>query len=314
MTAGAAPVPGRRAGLGLAAVLVGFLLLAPPLYLLGPFALLTLVSRPRSTRELFWLVAAGVGVAATLAGGPGLVPQLIRASGLSASLVFVAVSLRGSLPVLPRALIAVAVSAVGVGVWVSLMGLGWSDLERAFAEVMRATYQAWAAATGPEGGRSAEALTFLQQLQDVAPRAARLVPGLLSLEAIAGCALAWAWHHRIATSPRGRPPAPFRQFRFNDHLVWGAILTLGLMLLPLPPLARTLAANLLIVWAGLYVARGFAIITAILAPAPSPLKVIAAGLAFLLAPFTPGVCVVVGLADTWLDFRGRFMPPAPGGA
>ena len=36
----AAPVPGRRVSFGAAAVLAGFLLLAPPLYLLGPFALL----------------------------------------------------------------------------------------------------------------------------------------------------------------------------------------------------------------------------------------------------------------------------------
>jgi hypothetical protein len=54
MTAPAAPASGRRASLGAAAVLVGFLLLAPPLYLLGPFALLMLLGRPRTTRELFW--------------------------------------------------------------------------------------------------------------------------------------------------------------------------------------------------------------------------------------------------------------------
>src|SRR4029079_2122772 len=100
-----------------------------------------------------------------------------------------------------------------------------------------------------------------------------------------------------ATTPLGRPPASFREFRFNDHLVWGAIFTIGSLLLPLPPLARIFAANLLIVWIGLYTVRGLAIIAAIFAQAPPPLRILAMGLA------SP-ICAVLGLADTWLDFRG----------
>jgi hypothetical protein len=38
------------------------------------------------------------------------------------------------------------------------------------------------------------------------------------------------------------------------------------------------------------------------------------GLAFLILPLTPGALTVLGLADTWIDIRGRFAPPAPGGA
>jgi hypothetical protein len=315
MTAEAAPVPGRRASLGAAVVLAAFILQgAPALYFLGPFALLTLLSRPRTARELFWLAAAGAGVAAMVSLDRALVLQLVRLSGLLVTLGFVGLSLRGHLPVLPRALIAVAFGALGVGVWLSFMGLGWSDLERAFTEMMRATYDAWAKATAPAGRATTETQTFVRQLQDMAPQVARVLPGLLALTAIAGCALAWVWHHRIATTPFGRPPAPFRRFRFNDHLVWGAILTLGSLLVPLPPSARTLAANLLIVWVGLYVARGLAVITAVLAPAPGALKAVAVGLAFLILPLTPGALAVLGLADTWIDIRGRFAPPAPGGA
>lgn len=315
MTAGAAPVPGRRASLGAAVVLAAFILQgAPALYFLGPFALLTLISRPRTARELFWLVAAGAGVAATVSLDQALVLQLIGLSGLLVSLGFVGLSLRGRLPVLPRALAAVGLGAVGVGVWLTLAGLGWSDLERAFTEMLRTTYDAWGKAGAPTGGAAADTQTFLRQLQEMAPKIARVIPALLALTAIAGCALAWVWHHRVATTPFGRPPAPFRRFRFNDHLVWGAIVTLGSLLLPLHPLARTLATNLLIVWAGLYVARGLAIIAAVLAPAPGPLKVLAVALALLILPLTPGALAVLGLADTWIDIRGRLAPPAPGGA
>jgi predicted membrane protein DUF2232 len=314
MTAGAAPVPGRRASLGAAVILAAFLLQgAPALYFLGPFALLTLISRPRSARELFWLTAAGAGVAVMVSLDRVLAVQVIRVSGLLVTLAFVALSRRGHLPVLPRALIAVAFGAVGVAFWLRFQGLGWPDLERAFTEMLRATYDAWGKATAPQGGASAEMQTFVRQLHDMAPQIARIIPGLLALTAIGGCALSWVWHHRVAAAPLGKPPAPFRQFRFNDHLVWGAIVTLGSLLLPLPPPIRTLAINLLIVWAGLYVTRGLAIIAAVLTPAPGLLKVVVAGLAFLILPLTPGALVVLGLADTWIDIRGRFTPPAPGG-
>jgi hypothetical protein len=315
MTAGAAPVAGRRASLGAAILLAAFLLQgAPALYFLGPFALLTLISRPRTVRELFWLVAAGAGVAMMLSLDRVLALQVIRVSGLVVTLAFVALSRPGRLAVLPRALIAVAAGAVGAALWLRFQGLGWPDLERAFTDMLRSTYEAWGKATAPQSGASTEMQTFVRQMQDMAPQIARVIPGLLALTAIGGCALAWVWHHRVAATPLGQPPARFRQFRFNDHLVWGAVVTLGSLLLPLPPPVRTLAINLLIVWAGLYVARGLAIMAAVLAPAPGLFKVVVAGLAFLILPLTPGALAVLGLADTWIDIRGRFTPPAPGGA
>jgi len=71
MGSSAAPDPGRRVSFGAAAVLAGFLLLAPPLYLLGPFALLSLFALPRSPRELFWLVVASAGAIGALSGEIG---------------------------------------------------------------------------------------------------------------------------------------------------------------------------------------------------------------------------------------------------
>ena len=146
------------------------------------------------------------------------------------------------------------------------------------------------------------------------PRLARLMPGLLALQALAGTALASWWHHRVASSPLGPPPAAFREFRFNDHLIWGAIFGLGLLLVPLPTEGRAAAANFLIVWVGLYAARGVAIVATVLGAAPGSLKLLAAGLAILLAPVALGAAVTLGLADTWLDIRGRLRPPVPGGA
>jgi hypothetical protein len=312
MVVPAPPVPGRRVSLGAAAVLAGFLLLAPPLYLLGPFALLTLFTRPRTARELFWLAAAATGVVAGLSGGVELVPQMVRTSGLLLTGVFVILSARSVGPVFPRALLAVALTAVGLAVWAAVSGLTWGEIERAFTEVLRGSDALRNAAGDPTSRQDVR--DFVQQVMDRAPDLARIMPGLLALEALAGLLLAWSWHHRIASAPLGQPPARFRDFRFNDQLVWGAIFTLGLMLVPLPPIARVVASNFLLVWVGLYATRGLAIVAAISAGTAPPLKVFAALLALLLAPVALGSCVALGLADTWLNVRGRLLPPVSGGA
>jgi hypothetical protein len=314
MMAGAAPAPGRRVSIGAAAVLVGFLLLAPPLYLLGPFALLTLLSRPRTPREFFWLAAAALGVAASLSGPVALGPALLRASGLVVTGVFVLLSLSARGPTVPRALLAVALSAVGLALWARSLGIDWAGMEEALTVMLRESYQAMVNLSGPDPASRQDVQKFVQPFLEAAPGVARMMPGLLAVEAIGGLALAWGWHHRIAVVPIGRPPAPFRVFRFNDHLVWGAIFTLAVFLMQFAPPIAAVAGNVLIVWVGLYAARGLAIIATVLVPAPASLKLFAAALAFLLFPLTLGSLVAMGLADTWLDIRGRLTPPAPGGA
>lgn len=307
----APPVPGRRVSLGAAAVLAGFLLLAPPLYMLGPFALLTVLSRPRTARELFWLVAAAAGLIAGFSGSAELVPQILRASAIVLSVVFVILTARAAGPVFPRALVAVAVTAAGVAIWAGVAGITWEAVERAFTEVLRGSESLRSAAADPTARQDVR--DFVQQVINRAPDLARVMPGLLALEALAGLLLAWSWHHRIASTPMGQPPARFRDFRFNDQLVWGAIFTLGLVLAPLPPAGKVVGLNLLIVWAGLYSTRGLAIVAAITAGTAPLLKLFAVVLALLLAPVALGSCVALGLADTWLNVRGRLQPSVPGG-
>jgi hypothetical protein len=313
MTAPPAPLPGRRASLGAAAALAGFLLLAPPLYLLGPFALLTLLARPRTLRELLWLAAAIAGIAAALSGGGALGPELLRASGFVVSTVFVVLSLQPRGGVFLRALLAVALSVVGLGLWAWSSGIAWSGVESAFANMLRVSYQAMVDLAGPDGTSRQDMQRFVQPFIEAAPEVARMMPGVLALQALLGLVLASAWHHRISVSPLGAPPEQFRKFRFNDHLVWGAIFTLAMALAPLPSPVTVVALNLLIVWGGLYAARGFAVVTTFLAPAPAPLKVLTAGFALLLLPLVLGATVALGLADTWLDIRGKLRPPAPEG-
>lgn len=314
MTAATAPAPGRRASLGAAAVLAGFFLLAPPLYLLGPIALLTLLARPRTSKELFWLAAAAAGVSASLAGSVPLGAELIRVSGVALAGIFALLSLRGRGPVFPRAFVSVVLAVVVGGVWVAMLGLQYADVQSAFIEMLRASYRSLVDLGGTDPKARKDLEEFVRPFLEAAPDIGRLMPGLLALEAMGGVTLAWLWHHRLSATPLGLPPGRFRDFRFNDHLVWGAIFTLGLILVPLADPVPVIAANLLVVWIGLYVLRGLAILCAILAPAPVPLKLLAAGLGLLLFLVTLGACLALGLADTWLNIRGRLSPPVPGGA
>lgn len=312
MTAAAAPDPGRRVSAGSIVALAGFLLLAPPLFLLAPLALLILLARPRTLREGVWFALSVVGIGLA-GGGTGLAAGVLRFAAVAIAIAFGLSSLRGRGPFFPRALGALFIGVLAVAIWLAAQGLSWADVIGAFDQMLRASYQSLVEVARDDPARQQSIQNFVRQLLDSSGDVARLIPGFFALEALAGLALAWRWHHIVSVAPLGRPAAAFREFRFNDHLVWGAILTLGLFLAPLPAAATALAANLLVVWAGLYAMRGLAIAARLFAPAPAPLKVLLAGLAILLFPIALGVTVAMGLADTWLDIRGRLTPPAPGG-
>jgi uncharacterized protein YybS (DUF2232 family) len=139
-----------------------------------------------------------------------------------------------------------------------------------------------------------------------------LYPGLLALAAIAGLRLAWAWYHRIADRPVGAPPVPFPAFGFNDQLVWGWVVGLALALLPQPAWAPVVGANVLLVWGALYAMRGLAVLVTVGRRTPPTVLVALAVVTVVLLPFVLGGLTIVGLADTWLDFRRR-LTPATGG-
>ena len=308
MAAPAAPVPGRRVSLGSAAVLAGTLLLVPPLFVLAPFVVLTLLAGPRSLRELVALTAAGTGLAISLQGPSALVPDLLRAAGVVLAVAFGFLCLRLRSGLFARALLAVVVTAAALVGWEALRGLTWPELHRAFTGLLEQSYRTL---LPPEPGTSGgELRALVQSLIDSAPGLGRALPGLLALQGMAGVAVAWLWHHKLAAVPLPPPPAPFRTFRFNDQLVWGAIFTLALFLVELPPEGRALTESLLVFWLGLYALRGLAVAASMLVFAPVLLRGLLVLMAFLLSPLTLGACVALGLGDTWIDLRRR-LPSAP---
>jgi hypothetical protein len=288
-----------------------YLLVAPPVFLLGPLAGLLLLSRPSTLRESLWLGASAAWMAIWLWQPGGVAVQSLRAVGVLATGAFVALSLASRRPVFQRAFVASAAAFAALGLWCTAFGIGWSRLE---AAVGRELAQALGeVARQAQAAAGAEAAAPFWQAAEAARGWASLVPGVVFVQAVLGLILGFALHHAVARRPLGEPPGRFASFRFSDQLVWLPVAGLSLALLPPEGAARDLGANLLLVAVALYAARGMAIVRSGAGRVGAPATTAAALAAFVFLPFVVGGLTLLGLADTWLDFRRRMATPATGG-
>lgn len=270
-----------------------------------PLAALLALAPPAPGARWRWSVVlplAGLGLLLLAPMAPRPLDSVVGAYVVFASAAFVvtAVSLRTG--VLVRASVATALGALGtVGFALLLRGdVTWNALH------MQALHEA------------SDALRLAEQLQ---PDAADLVaplanafgetfPALLVLQTLAGLALAWQWHTRLAAEPLGPPVAPFRQFRFGDAWVWGLVGVLCVWIAPALASLKPAALNVGIVLSVLYCLRGTAVVVAIASGAGIPVgllvigAVVASALAVPLLLIVPGIWTL-GVFDTWLEFRRR---------
>ena len=151
------------------------------------------------------------------------------------------------------------------------------------------------------------------ELHRLSEGATPLFPALLALESLVVCALAWTLYHRLSRARIGPPLAALREFRFHDHLAWGLIVGLTLVLLPAFASLARVGQNLVLFFGMLYALRGLGVIDsfvrrsaalvaiaaviAILNPRPYAALV---ALAVMLALFA-----VLGVSDAWGDWRRR---------
>jgi Predicted membrane protein (DUF2232) len=284
--------------------LIGYLLLAPPVLFFGPLAGLLLLSRPLSAREWLWLLGAGALSAAWLNQTGGLAAQFARAGAVLLTGTFLALTVWRPSGQFSRVMAASAVAGVALVIWMWHLGLGWAEVQRAVEHDMwnfnRDLIMRLGEATpggNPQG--------LLDEMAAMVRTIGAFFPALMTLASLAGLRLAWGWHHRIAHRPLGAPPAPFAAFKFSDQLVWGWVLGLGLCLFPLPEVWQAVGANLLMVWAVLYAVRGLAVFSAGSKRVPIPVIATLTVIAMFLLPFVVGGLTLLGLADTWLDFRRR---------
>ena len=301
-----APLTRRRIPRGLFGALVLFLFLPfPSICLTGPLAGCLILARPQGLREWSWLGAAIALSALGFSAASSLAQQVFFAYGVAFTGSFLALRIWRPGPVLARATVAAIDTAalVAIGAWG--MGLQWSTIR----SELEADLQ-----PGINMATSMFQLTpgQIDQMRESMMTVAAIYPGLAILGAMAGGVLASAvaWH--ITAGRSGPEPEAFRTFRFNDHLIWGAILNLALVLLPLPAPFGEFAANGMVVWVGLYAARGAAVAAFTAGRWPLPLKVSLAVAVVMLLPYALGGLLLLGLADTWLDFRRAPPPPTQG--
>jgi len=121
---------------------------------------------------------------------------------------------------------------------------------------------------------------------------AKAFPALLALESLAALALAWSLYHRVSRTRIGPPLAPLREFRFNDQLVWGLIAGITALLLPTLEGVRGPGLNLVVFFGALYALRGLGVLVGL-----ALVALLSDGVAFALG--------LVGIGDTWLDWRSR---------
>lgn len=134
----------------------------------------------------------------------------------------------------------------------------------------------------------------------------QIYPALLALASLPALAIGWYVLGRLT----GRPetPAPVREFRFSDHLVW--LLAGGLALFVLAPdgALERVGANAAVFMAALYVVRGAAVMSWLIreSGASAWTWALLALAAILLYPVVLAAAFAFGIGDTWLDVRTRF--------
>lgn len=289
--------------------LAGYVLFAPPVFVFGPLAGLLLLSRPATLREWAWVVGAAVWSLLWLQQIGGLGAQVTRAGAVLLCGTFLALTLWQPSNGVGRALAATATAAAALVTWMWRLGIGWSQLvtgvDHDLGTYQTAFREQWRNAGAPQ--------ELLDQIAETMHSVSQLYPALLAIAGIAGLRLAWAWYHRVATRPIGPPPAPFRSFGFNDQLIWGWIGALLLTLVPVAEPWRLAGANLLLVLGALYAARGLAVFVTQSGRLAGAGGVVLVLIAIFLLPFVVGGLTLLGLADTWLDFRRRSQTPTTGG-
>jgi hypothetical protein len=299
----AGQVPASR-GWGAVLVLVGYLLLAPPVLLFGPLAGLLLLSRPATVREWLWLLGSATLSAIWLNQPGGLAVQFARADAVLLTGTFLALTLWRPSGQFSRVVAAAALAGAAMVVWMWHLDVAWAEVQRAVEHDLWTYNRDFLVRLGQAApGTSVQGL--LDEMSTLVRTAGSFYPALLTLAGMAGLRLAWSWHHRIARRPLGAPPAAFAAFEFSDQLVWGWVVGLGLCLLPLPEVWSAVGANLLMVWAVLYAVRGLAVFSAGSKRVPRLVIATVTLVAVFLLPFVLGGLTLLGLADTWLDFRRR---------
>ena len=297
-------------------LVVLFLLVAPGILLLGPLAGLLLVARPVSRQAWVTVILAATWCLLWLAQQGDLHEQFLRAYSVAVVGAWILLVTRAPERGLRQALLAIAVACAVTFGWMFALGIQYGEVRAAAARELADFWLTQARLAEQFWGESrAELSAPLFELAGQSRMLVNMIPGGMVLATLAGLALAWRGHFGLAARPLAAAPKPVAGFTFSDHAVWLVVISLALLLLPgagAIPGAESVAANVLLVMLVLYALRGGAVFRAGTGRV-SPLGIaLYTVLAVLMFAFVASGLILLGLADTWLDFRRR-MAPTTGG-
>ena len=301
-----------------------FALVAPVASAAAPLAALLFVSRPRTTHEVVVAgVAAGLSVWWLLQ--PGDLPdQLLKATVVLTTTVFVVMTIRTRISFVHRALLALGGATVGVSVLLAILGSSWGELrwwvEHRSGLVVRELTARFGAMSDPgsdtgAGISSATADQLEAFFGTFVSLTADYFPAVMTLVLLAGLAIATTIYHRVAGNLVGLPLGRFRLFRFSEHLGWVTIVSLLAVLIPKLAAAKLTAANILVVVGTLYAVRGAAVAAfgmALVGGGNFFLWALFAVIFFIMLPVFVGGAILLGVFDTGVDFRRRWTAPRVG--
>lgn len=266
----------------------------------------------RPALALVWVAAAVWLLSRPLPGSEGFA-SLARGWGVLLAAVFgMLLVLRPRRALLDQALVAVALTfVVAVVVLLTLPGAIGTDLGRLLETEYASRvgeWRTWITALDAQPAWMAELREpVLAEYARLPDRSVVVLPAALALQSLAVLAVAWALYQRLGRARIGPPIGRLRDFRFGDQLVWGLIVGITLVLVEAFGELRGAGINLLVFFGALYVVRGAGVLAWLLGPKRwARVLLVAVGVVAwqLLAPFA----LVLGVGDTWLDWRGRTRP------
>jgi hypothetical protein len=251
------------------------------------------------------LIISGMWTVLWLNQAEGLAGQFARAGAVLLTGTFLALTVWQPSAKFSRALSATALAGAALTLWMWRLDVGWGAIRRAVENDLWSTNREAMLRLGMLGEAGSPGQALLDQMSEMVRTIGAFYPALLFLAGLAGLRLAWSWYHRVVARPIGPSPAAFAAFRFSDQLVWGWVVGLALCLLGPSPEWTAAGSNLLLVWSVLYAVRGLAVFSAGSRRVPVPVIATLGIIAMFLLPFVLGGLTLLGLADTWLDFRRR---------
>ncbi len=302
---------------GALAYLLGVPFVAPVALLLAPLVALLAVHRPGRRDALLATIVA----AATLWLFKGTADQFgwfeAAWTALLTGAVLVVFGLKRGAADRPiaSALLATGLAAAAGVVLIAVTSFSFGELQwlgqQHFGSQARALSELFRAAAEQNGGAAAAtaAAAMATGLLTGAHYVALLLPGLILLQSAAALALAWSLYRALAREPEGAPLPALKEFRFNDHLIWGVVAALLGLVLPSAASIHVLGGNLAAFFGGLYLMRGLGVLAALFSGF-SGLGAWLFGLfvVVFLAPLALLgllVALALGVSDTWVDWRRR---------